>query len=95
MGTVYKIHPAVGIAGVGNHPNAFFVGRESNGSPGAEIAANGDETTVQHYKSDGWLSRQRGATRRSLERLVSLVKFVPAESIRETRTLIEASEFGW
>lgn len=43
----------------------------------------------------GWLSRQRGATRRSLDLLVSLVKFVPADSVRETRTLIEASEFGW
>lgn len=43
----------------------------------------------------GWLSRRRGATRRSLDRLVSLVKFVRADSIRETRTLIEASEFGW
>jgi flavin-dependent dehydrogenase len=43
----------------------------------------------------GWLSRRRGATRHSLDRLVSLVKFLPANSIRETRTLIEASEFGW
>lgn len=43
----------------------------------------------------GWLSRRRGATRRSLDRLVSLAKFVPADCIRETRTLIEASESGW
>ena len=25
---VYKIHPAIGIARVGNHPDAFFVGPE-------------------------------------------------------------------
>jgi flavin-dependent dehydrogenase len=43
----------------------------------------------------GWLSRRRGATRRSLDRLISLVKFVPAHCIRETRTLIEACESGW
>jgi hypothetical protein len=69
MGTVYKIHPAVGIARVGNHPNAFFVGPESNGSPSAEIAASGDETTVQHYKSDGKIKRQAARFRVSRARL--------------------------
>jgi hypothetical protein len=44
MGTVYKIHPAIGIARVGNHPTAFFVGPESPGSPGVEIDAKGRET---------------------------------------------------
>jgi flavin-dependent dehydrogenase len=43
----------------------------------------------------GWLSRRRGAARRSVDRLVALVKFMSAESIRETRTLVEASESGW
>lgn len=58
MGTVYKIHPAIGIARVGNHPSAFFVGPEADGSPGVEIAANGDETTVVQYKDGGKIKRQ-------------------------------------
>jgi hypothetical protein len=58
MGTVYKIHPALGVARVGNHPDAFFVGPEADGSPGVEIAANGEEATVKQYKSDGKIKRQ-------------------------------------
>ena len=37
MATVYKIHPAIGVARVGNHPDAFFVGPEAPGSAGVEI----------------------------------------------------------
>jgi hypothetical protein len=58
MGTVYKIHPAIGIARVGNHPTAFFVGPESVGSPGVEIADNGDEKAVTQYKEGGQIKRQ-------------------------------------
>jgi hypothetical protein len=58
MRTVYRIHPAIGIARVGNHPGAFFVGPEQPGSPGVEIAANGTETPVARYKDGGMVKRQ-------------------------------------
>ena len=58
MATVYKIHPAIGVARVGNHPSAFFVGSESPGSPGLEIGTDGTETTVAEYKQDGLIKRQ-------------------------------------
>ena len=31
MATVYKIHPAIGIARVGNSPDEFFIGPERIG----------------------------------------------------------------
>jgi hypothetical protein len=58
MGTVYKIHPAIGIARLGNHPTSFFVGPESSGSPGLEIGADGAETTLTAYKAAGRIKRQ-------------------------------------
>jgi hypothetical protein len=41
MGTVYKIHPAIGIARVGNHPTAFFIGPESTGRLGWKSTPRG------------------------------------------------------
>jgi len=64
MGTVYKIHPAIGIARVGNHPTAFFVGPESPGSPGVEIDAKGRETPVMQYKKDALVKRQAARFRK-------------------------------
>jgi hypothetical protein len=58
VGTVYKIHPAIGVARVGNHGSAFFIGPEAPGSPGVEIAADGTETAVTTYKEDGRVKRQ-------------------------------------
>ncbi|HEV7879398.1 LodA/GoxA family CTQ-dependent oxidase [Bradyrhizobium sp.] len=58
MATVYKIHPAIGIARVGNHPDAFFIGPETPGAPGVEIGANGAETPVKRYKDGGRIKRQ-------------------------------------
>jgi hypothetical protein len=58
MGTVYKIHPAIGIARVGDHPTAFFIGPEVLGSPGVEIGAGDQETPVTHYKDAGRVKRQ-------------------------------------
>lgn len=58
MATVYKIHPAIGVARVGNHASAFFVGPETPGSPGVEIGADGTETPVTAYKEDGRIKRQ-------------------------------------
>jgi len=58
MATVYKIHPAIGIARVGNHPDAFFIGPEAPGSPGVEIGANDSETPISRYKDGGRIKRQ-------------------------------------
>lgn len=58
MATVYKIHPAIGVARVGNHPSAFFVGPEAPGAAGVEIDANDAETAVARYKADGKVKRQ-------------------------------------
>lgn len=58
MGKIYKIHPAIGIARVGNHPDAFFIGPESPGSPGLEIGDDGTESTLGSYKEAGQIKRQ-------------------------------------
>lgn len=58
MATVYKIHPAIGVARVGNSPTAFFIGPESPGSPGVEIGAGGTETALTQYKHNGLVKRQ-------------------------------------
>lgn len=58
MSKVYKIHPAVGVARLGNHLTSFFVGPESPGSPGVDIAADGSESPVTRYKTDGLIKRQ-------------------------------------
>jgi hypothetical protein len=55
---VYKIHPAVGIARVGDSPDAFFVGPEKPGAPGVELAPGGAETPITQYKSAGRIKRQ-------------------------------------
>src|SRR2546423_1264613 len=40
MGTVYKIHPAIGVARVGNHPTAFFIGPEVPSMPVVELGTD-------------------------------------------------------
>jgi hypothetical protein len=58
MSKVYKIHPAVGIARLGNHETAFFIGPEKPGAAGVEIAADGSESPVTRYKDGGKIKRQ-------------------------------------
>jgi len=62
MPKVYKIHPAIGIARVGDHPDGFFVGPEVAGQPPVEIGPGGDETPIASYKqkvgTTGRLKRQ-------------------------------------
>src|SRR5436309_1896435 len=58
MASIYKIHPAIGVARVGNAPDAFFIGPETPDSPGVELAADGAETALQQYKADGKIKRQ-------------------------------------
>lgn len=58
MSKIYKIHPAIGFARVGNHPTLFFVGPETPGQPGAEITSDGSESAVNKYKESGLIKRQ-------------------------------------
>jgi hypothetical protein len=58
MATVYKIHPAIGVARLGNHETAFFVGPEGPGSLGVEIDADDTERPLAGYKKDGGVKRQ-------------------------------------
>jgi hypothetical protein len=58
MDKIYKIHPAIGVARLGNHLSAFFVGPEQPGAPGCEIAGDNSESPVTQYKTDGLIKRQ-------------------------------------
>ncbi len=53
---IYKIHPAIGIARVGNASD-FFIGPEIPGK-GAKGADGGQSTAVPPYKSGGKIKRQ-------------------------------------
>jgi hypothetical protein len=55
---IYKIHPAIGVARVGNSPSDFFIGPEKPGDPGVEIAPGGAEAPIGKYKSAGQIKRQ-------------------------------------
>lgn len=50
MPKVYKIHPAIGIARVGDHPDSFFIGPEVPGQPPLEIDASDNEVPLASYK---------------------------------------------
>jgi hypothetical protein len=58
MSKIYKIHPAIGVARVGNAPDAFFIGPEEPGTAGVDIAANDSETPLTQYKANGQIKRQ-------------------------------------
>jgi L-Lysine epsilon oxidase N-terminal/L-lysine epsilon oxidase C-terminal domain len=58
LAIIYRIHPAIGVARVGNHPDAFFIGPEAPGSSGVEIGADGTETPISRYKDMGRVKRQ-------------------------------------
>jgi hypothetical protein len=55
---IYKIHPAIGVARVGDSPDAFFIGPEKPGAPGIEIDAAGAEAPIANYKVAGKIKRQ-------------------------------------
>lgn len=84
MGRVYKVHPAIGIARVGNHPSAFFVGPETPGSPGLEIGPDGGESELTAYKAAGRVKRQAARFRvfeyEDVDGTEELVGEVPADA---------------
>lgn len=55
---IYKIHPAIGVARVGDSPDGFFIGPEKPGDPGVEIGAGGAEASIGKYKLAGKTKRQ-------------------------------------
>ena len=50
MATRFKIHPAIGIARLGNSPDSFFLAPETPGGVGSELAPDGNDTPVTAYK---------------------------------------------
>src|SRR5438067_11768560 len=57
MAKIYKIHPGIGVARIGNSPNEFFLGPETPGGPGLEIQG-GAEVPIRSYKAGGAIKRQ-------------------------------------
>src|SRR5215813_6821364 len=83
MTRIYKIHPAIGFARVGNHSTAFFIGPEQTGAGGVEIGAAG-ETPVQSYKLAGSIKRQAARFRvfeydRNAAGVLNLIREITAD----------------
>jgi L-lysine 6-oxidase len=55
---MYRIHPAIGFARVGNSPDAWYLEPTSVGGLPTEIDAQGHEQTVTHFKHAGQIKRQ-------------------------------------
>src|SRR5258708_25359692 len=70
MAAVYKIHPAIGIARVGDHETSFFIGPELayaaeldgasalKGAGPVELDAGGNDVAFTTFKKDGRIRRQ-------------------------------------
>src|SRR4051812_30441174 len=64
----YKIHPAIGIARVGNSPDSFYLAPETTGgapidcdNAGNPIVQNGQEQPVQRFKDENNCIRRQAA----------------------------------
>jgi hypothetical protein len=57
---IYRIYPPIGIARVGNSPDAFFIGPETPGSLGTEIVA-GVERPVADFKDSAFRMKRQAA----------------------------------
>jgi hypothetical protein len=57
---IYKIHPSIGVARIGDSLDQFFIGPETPGHPGVEIHADDSETSMAQgkYKDAGKIKRQ-------------------------------------
>jgi hypothetical protein len=58
MSVVYKIHPAIGVARIGDHPTDFFLGPELLNGLAIEINPDGSEQPLINHKSNGRIKRQ-------------------------------------
>lgn len=63
----YRIYPPIGIARVGNSPDAFFIGPETPGSLGSEISSTGTEVAVRDYKDAAFRMKRQAARFRLFE----------------------------
>jgi hypothetical protein len=64
----YRIYPPIGIARVGNSPDAFFLGPESIGSLGLELSADGTtESPVTSFKDANFRMKRQAARFQILE----------------------------
>ena len=66
MANIFRIHPGIGIARVGNAASAFFVGPELPGSPGFELDANGTDAGAVTALKDSAHRIKRQAARFSV-----------------------------
>ncbi len=57
MAKIYKIHPAIGISRLGNHPDKFTIGPEIPGGPPVEFVS-GKEKPVKAFKAEHLIKRQ-------------------------------------
>jgi hypothetical protein len=58
MPTVYRTHPGVGIARVGDSPDGFFIGPELVDATPLELDGNGNDVPFTTYKKNGLIKRQ-------------------------------------
>jgi hypothetical protein len=78
MATVYKVHPAIGIARVGNSPAEFFIGPERVGQEPApsggfkdaqcRVKRQAARFRIYAHHDDGTLLKSRMPTQRSSDR---------------------------
>jgi hypothetical protein len=57
----FAIYPPIGLARIGNSPDSFFIGREEPDTLGVEIAADGAERPVTHFKDEQHRVRRQAA----------------------------------
>ncbi|HVT12123.1 MAG TPA: LodA/GoxA family CTQ-dependent oxidase [Fimbriimonadaceae bacterium] len=57
--TIYKIHPSIGVARVGNSPTDFFIGPETPGRPSEGVSDIGSK--VPNFKDSSGLIKRQGA----------------------------------
>jgi len=58
MAKVYKVHPCIGIARVGNSPNEFFISPEIPGVNPVEIVGGIEQALLKYKDSSGRIKRQ-------------------------------------
>jgi L-lysine 6-oxidase len=57
-GITYRIHPALGVARVGNAPDSYYLEPTRRGGLPTEIGPNGEEHPVTRFKDAGQVRRQ-------------------------------------
>src|ERR1043166_7384592 len=63
----FAIYPPINIARLGNSPTGFFIGAETQGSPGTEISDIGEESPVSAFKDKNFRVKRQAARFRIYE----------------------------